>query len=115
MATEKIEKHVNSMGNAYIDYEFPKSASEISGTNNTYTVPYDGHAVIYYTYANSAYSQFNLIVNSIALTPQTISSGAGNWNGLVGTVSFPVKKGDTIKITFYSTFAMGRIALRLFY
>lgn len=116
MAQDIISKpRGNRIYSSIATYEFPTSASAISDGNNVYTCPSDGFVFIYYQYANSSYSQFIPKVNGKTLLPQTITSGSGNWNGLVGVLSFPVEKGDTVSVEFYSTFTMMRITLQLRY
>lgn len=94
-------------------YSFPKSAAEIVGGNDEYTVSTDGVAFFKYVFGDSTYSQFNLFINNFNAFGSSITSGPNNLNGTSGVISFPIKAGDVIKVGFYSTYAMGSLSVRI--
>lgn len=94
-------------------YTFPKNQSEVSGGNNSYTVQHNGTAIITYKFASQAYSQFGLSVNGKSITPGNISSGSVTLGGLTGVITLPVFKDDVISVSFYQTYGMDLISLRL--
>ena len=96
-------------------YQFPVNAASIVDGNNVYTVQYDGIAVIRYAFANQAYSQFYLQLNDMMITNDAITSGSQNLSGVSGIITIPVLKNDKLKVTFYSTFGMSGIAVKVLY
>ena len=120
-----VEAQISSLNSAlaqmnqpiarYDYYNFPTSASEVSGNNNKYTVLHDGVAILTYVFSNMTYSQFSIILNEVQMHDGMITSGNNNFNGLRSTLTFPVKKGDVVRVSFFSTFTMTSLQLRCFY
>ena len=94
------------------EYSFPTSASDTSASAS-YTVRHDGYAFLKYTFADSLYSQFFITINGIAISDAYITSGNTNLNTVCGYLTFPAHEGDIIRVSFYSTYAMREISLRI--
>ena len=94
-------------------YNFPTSASDTSA-NASYTVQNDGFAFLYYTFADGNYSQFTATLNGRVLTPTgNITTGGNSLPGLKGALSFPVKKGDIIVVSYFKTFGLSSLELKV--
>ena len=96
-------------------YDFPKKASEISGSNDIYTVQNKGTAFLSYVFNSDTYSQFGFTVNDLYPVQGNITSGGKNLEGVRSTISFPVQAGDKIQVSFYSSYGMASLRLRVIY
>lgn len=94
-------------------YSFPTKTSEISGGNDIYTVLHTGEAIVQYSFSES-YSQFQLWLNGVQMFPDYLSTG-NTVNTGNHVISFPVVTGDRIRVSFYSTFGMNSIKIKVLY
>ena len=114
---EKIALKSETVPNVthYSQYTFPKSASEVSDGNDTYTVQNNGTAIIEVRFSNMTYSQIGFLVNEVWIGDGMITSGDHVLSGVPITFSFPVFAGDVIKAAFYSTYTVESAKLRIYF
>lgn len=93
------------------EYKFNTSADV---TSDEYTVQHTGWAMIYYCFAKTTYSQFGLFVNNANVFGTNITSNT-NTDGLSGAIPLYLNAGDIVKVSYYSTFRMNTVNLRLRY
>lgn len=94
-------------------YTFPTSAAEMEDDNNICTIQKDGVCFFEYVFNDSPYSQFGLYLNGTSVTSGNISSGENGLASLKNVLTFPVRKGDIVRVLFYAHFAMTKLSLRV--
>jgi hypothetical protein len=103
------------VGNSILEsYDFPLSNSEIVNSSHYYIVQNDGYAFLGYVFSDEAYSQFALTINRVYMFNQNISVGNSAGDGRkLHVISFPVKKGTSVMVSFYQNFTMAKLRLEI--
>ena len=83
-------------------------------TKDSYTVQHTGWAMLYYRFNQSEYSQFGIFINGANASGNNITNGNSKFDG-TGVIPLYLQKGDAVRISYFSTFRMSTIELRVRY
>lgn len=92
-------------------YSFPTSASAVSNNNDKVTILKNGFAIFTVSFSSMTYSQIVILVNGAVIAYPT--SGNANLVSHRTIVTFPVKKGDVVSVSFYSTYTVAQADLAI--
>lgn len=115
MAVSKITNNEKISKNESVEiYSFPVKASDVSDGNDEYIAEHSGNAMFIGRFANTKYSQINMLLNGINVTANICTSNE-NADGLPFSYCFHINKGDKVKVLFYNEYAVKSAFLKIFY